>query len=51
MNVTEKETPVFRFESYTADLRSGELRKFGTRIPLQIQPFQQRLGPPPSAWA
>jgi len=40
MNVTEKETPVFRFESYTADLRSGELRKFGTRIPLQIQPFQ-----------
>jgi TolB-like protein/DNA-binding winged helix-turn-helix (wHTH) protein/tetratricopeptide (TPR) repeat protein len=40
MNATEKETSVFRFESYTADLRSGELRKFGTRIPLQIQPFQ-----------
>ena len=40
MNATEKETPVFRFGSYTADMRSGELRKFGTRIPLQIQPFQ-----------
>jgi TolB-like protein/DNA-binding winged helix-turn-helix (wHTH) protein/Flp pilus assembly protein TadD len=40
MSATEKETPVFRFGSYTADVRSGELRKLGTRIPLQIQPFQ-----------
>ena len=29
-----------RFSSFEVDLRAGELRKFGTRIKLQDQPFQ-----------
>jgi len=29
-----------RFESFEADLQSGELRKHGVRVPLQGQPFQ-----------
>ena len=31
---------VIRFGDFEADLRSGELRKHGTRIKLQVQPFQ-----------
>ncbi len=31
---------VIRFGPFEADLRTGELRKFGTRIKLQDQPFQ-----------
>ena len=32
--------PIVRFGVFEADPRSGELRKSGTRIKLQIQPFQ-----------
>jgi DNA-binding winged helix-turn-helix (wHTH) protein/TolB-like protein len=31
---------VFRFGEFEADIRSGELLKHGTRVPLQEQPFQ-----------
>ena len=31
---------LFRFGVYEADLRTGELRKDGTRVRLQEQPFQ-----------
>jgi len=33
-------SPVLRFGAFEADLRAGELRKSGTRIKLQEQPFQ-----------
>jgi DNA-binding winged helix-turn-helix (wHTH) protein len=32
-----------RFEVYEADPRSGELRKHGTRIPLEERPFRALL--------
>ena len=31
---------IIRFGDFDADLRSGELRKHGTRLKLQVQPFQ-----------
>ena len=31
---------VFRFSVFELDARAGELRKFGTRMPLQRQPLQ-----------
>jgi len=31
---------IIRFGNFDVDLRSGELRKRGARIKLQIQPFQ-----------
>ena len=31
---------IFRFGDFDADLSSGELRKHGTRLKLQVQPFQ-----------
>jgi TolB-like protein/DNA-binding winged helix-turn-helix (wHTH) protein/Tfp pilus assembly protein PilF len=34
------QAPIFRFGPFTADLRSGELHKQGTRIRLQEQPFR-----------
>jgi cholera toxin transcriptional activator len=32
--------PLYRFDSYEADVRSGELRKDGERLRIQEQPFQ-----------
>ena len=32
--------PILRFADFEVDLRSGELRKHGLRIKLQVQPFQ-----------
>jgi DNA-binding winged helix-turn-helix (wHTH) protein len=42
MNMLEKDTPSrrVRFGLFELDLTTGELRKRGTRIPLQEQPFQ-----------
>ena len=36
-------SPIFRFSVFELDLRSGELRKSGTRVSLQQQPFQVLL--------
>ncbi|MGB2677724.1 MAG: winged helix-turn-helix domain-containing protein [Candidatus Acidiferrum sp.] len=33
-------TQIVRFETFEADLHSGELRKHGVKVPLQGQPFQ-----------
>ena len=38
MNVTTARTA--SFGPYTLDLRSGELRKFGTKVKMGEQPFQ-----------
>jgi TolB-like protein/DNA-binding winged helix-turn-helix (wHTH) protein len=39
--MTCADTPgVFRFGDFEADVRSGELRRHGTKVPLQEQPFQ-----------
>jgi TolB-like protein/DNA-binding winged helix-turn-helix (wHTH) protein len=40
MSTPARPAPRVRFGPYEADLRSGELRKHGIRIKLQIQPFQ-----------
>jgi TolB-like protein/DNA-binding winged helix-turn-helix (wHTH) protein len=37
--LTTSQGPI-RFSDFHVDFRSGELRKFGTRIKLQVQPFQ-----------
>ena len=34
------QTREFRFGAFKVDLRSGELRKHGLKIKLQVQPFQ-----------
>lgn len=40
MPILKDQSALVRFGPYTADLRAGELRKHGVRIPLQVQPFQ-----------
>ena len=40
MPISKDQSVLVRFGPYTADTKSGELRKHGVRIPLQVQPFQ-----------
>lgn len=40
MLVTDKRTPVIRFGKFEVDLHAGEVRRSGSKIKLQEQPFQ-----------